>query len=139
MKKIKTIIRDRQNVKILERNSRSCHGGEAEWSLPTRNADGTWTPGEWMPPVEGDLEPCLNGYHVVSIEQLPRWLSERIFWRSNRTRDECRTYRRRVRTGCSRGGRIGQRLWGSTGRRTGCTISVGCTRPKGSHRHYTYS
>jgi hypothetical protein len=65
--------------KVLDKHGRSCHGGEAEWSLPTRNEDGSWTPGEWMPPVEGDLEPCLNGYHVVSIEQLPRWLSERIF------------------------------------------------------------
>ena len=32
-----------------------------------------------MPPVEGDLEPCLNGYHVVTLEQLPDWLGERIF------------------------------------------------------------
>jgi len=65
--------------KVLDENGCSCHGGDAEWSLPTRNADGTWTPGEWMPPVKGKLVPCLNGYHVVSIEQLPMWLGERIF------------------------------------------------------------
>ena len=65
--------------KVLDKHGRSCHGGEAEWSLPTRNADGTWTPGEWMPEVRGNLEPCANGYHVVTLEQLPDWLGERIF------------------------------------------------------------
>ena len=65
--------------KVLDKHGRSCHGGDAEWSLPTRNADGTWSPGEWMPPVEGDLEPCLNGYHVVTLEQLLDWLGERVF------------------------------------------------------------
>jgi hypothetical protein len=65
--------------KVLDKNGYSCHGGEAEWSLPTRNADGTWTPGEWMPEVEGELKPCRNGYHVVTLEQLLDWLGERIF------------------------------------------------------------
>jgi len=65
--------------KVLDKHGRSCHGGEAEWSLPTRNADGTWTPGEWMPEVRGNLEPCANGYHVVTLEQLLDWLGERIF------------------------------------------------------------
>jgi hypothetical protein len=32
-----------------------------------------------MPEVEGELEPCVNGYHVVTLEQLPDWLGERIF------------------------------------------------------------
>lgn len=65
--------------KVLDKHGCSCHGGGAEWSLPTRNADGTWTPGEWMPEVEGELEPYWNGYHVVTLEQLPNWLGERIF------------------------------------------------------------
>jgi hypothetical protein len=65
--------------KVLDKHGRSCHGGEAEWSLPQRNEDGTWTPGEWMPEVEGPLEPCANGYHVVTLEQLPNWIGERIF------------------------------------------------------------
>jgi hypothetical protein len=65
--------------KTLDKDGRSCHGGDAEWSLPTRNADGTWTPGDWMPEVRGNLEPCANGYHVVTLEQLPDWLGERIF------------------------------------------------------------
>ena len=65
--------------KVLDKHGRSCHGGNAEWSLPTQNDDGTWTPGEWMPEVRGNLEPCANGYHVVTLEQLPDWLGERIF------------------------------------------------------------
>jgi hypothetical protein len=65
--------------KVLDENGCSCHGGEAEWSLPQRNDDGTWTPGEWMPEIEGELKPCRNGYHVVTLEQLPNWLGERIF------------------------------------------------------------
>ena len=65
--------------KVLDSMGRSCFGGNAQWSLPQRNEDGTWVPGEWMPEVEGPLEPCANGYHVVSIEQLPMWLGERIF------------------------------------------------------------
>jgi len=65
--------------KTLDKDGCSCHGGDAEWSLPTQNDDGTWTPGEWMPEVEGPLEPCANGYHVVTLEQLPDWLGERIF------------------------------------------------------------
>lgn len=65
--------------KVLDKYGRSCHGGDAEWSLPTQNDDGTWTPGEWMPEIEGELKPCRNGYHVVTLEQLPDWLGERIF------------------------------------------------------------
>jgi hypothetical protein len=65
--------------KTLDKDGCSCHGGEAEWSLPQRNEDGTWTPGEWMPEIEGELKPCRNGYHVVTLEQLPDWLGERIF------------------------------------------------------------
>jgi hypothetical protein len=65
--------------KTLDKDGCSCHGGDAEWSLPTQNDDGTWTPGEWMPEVEGPLEPCANGYHVVTLEQLLDWIGERIF------------------------------------------------------------
>jgi hypothetical protein len=32
------------------------------WSLPTTNPDGTYTPGEWMPPVKPAL--CKSGYHA---------------------------------------------------------------------------
>lgn len=65
--------------KVLDERGRSCHGGSAVWSLPTRNADGTWTPGDWMPEVGGILRLCLTGYHIVTIDQLLDWLGPRIF------------------------------------------------------------
>jgi len=65
--------------KVLNANGCSCHGGSLKWSLPTKNDDGSWTPGEWMPEVAGPLVECKNGYHLVTLEQLPGWLNERIF------------------------------------------------------------
>lgn len=65
--------------KVLDKKGYSCNGGYAKWSLPTQNEDGSWTPGEWMPPVDGILEPCVNGYHIITIEKLVHWLGDRIF------------------------------------------------------------
>jgi hypothetical protein len=45
-------------------DGRSCHGGRLVWSLPTRNDDGTWTPGAWHE-VDGDLALCRNGLHLT--------------------------------------------------------------------------
>lgn len=65
--------------KTLDETGFSCFGGEAEWSLPRLNDDGTWTPGEWMPPIEYELVECKNGYHIATFNQLLRWLAPRIF------------------------------------------------------------
>ena len=65
--------------KVLNANGRSCNGGSMQWSLPTQNKDGSWTPGEWTPTIEGELVECWNGYHLATLEQLPLWLNERIF------------------------------------------------------------
>ena len=65
--------------KVLNSEGYSCHGGSLKWSLPTKNDDGSWTPGEWMPELVGPLVECKNGYHLVTLEQLPGWLNERIF------------------------------------------------------------
>ena len=65
--------------KVLDKDGYSCHGGEAKWSLPTQNEDGTWTPGDWMDDIHGELEICDNGYHVVKFDQLIYWLNTRIF------------------------------------------------------------
>jgi hypothetical protein len=65
--------------KVLDGNGCSCNGGTLQWSLPERNKDGSWTPGEWMPEIEGPLVECENGYHLATMEQLPQWLNERIF------------------------------------------------------------
>ena len=65
--------------KVLSAAGRSCNGGSMQWSLPTQNKDGSWTPGEWTPTIEGELVECWNGYHLATLEQLPLWLNERIF------------------------------------------------------------
>jgi len=65
--------------KVLTANGCSCHGGSLKWSLPVKNENGSWTPGEWMPEIEGPLVECENGYHLATLEQLTQWLNERIF------------------------------------------------------------
>lgn len=57
----------------------SCfHGGVGSWPLPTRNEDGTWTPGAWVE-VEGDIEACVNGLHACRDEQVLWWLGPAMF------------------------------------------------------------
>jgi len=56
-----------------------CVYGTGSWSLPTQTPDGTWTPGEWMPPVPGPLVVCRNGYHLCTTGQLTEWLNEEIY------------------------------------------------------------
>ena len=51
-----------QAVKVL-RGGRSWHGGEHAWPLPTRGADGEWTPGEWTPAVTPSM--CSQGWHLT--------------------------------------------------------------------------
>ena len=64
--------------KILN-NGKSCYGGNANWSLPIKNSDGTWTPGEWMPEIVGELVPCENGYHLCRPQDLIYWLNQEIY------------------------------------------------------------
>jgi hypothetical protein len=64
--------------KVLN-NGKSCNGGDIDWSLPAKNDDGTWTPGEWMPEIEGNLVACENGYHLVDKENLIDWLNSEIY------------------------------------------------------------
>jgi hypothetical protein len=67
--------------KVLNAENRSCNGGSTDlkWSLPVQNADGTWTPGEWMPEVKGTLTLCKNGYHLTDTEHLLNWLNSTIY------------------------------------------------------------
>jgi len=59
--------------KVLGKDGRSCHGGSAQWSLPTDDG-----PGEWMPEIV-DIKPCASGYHVCTMEQLLAWLGPAIY------------------------------------------------------------
>ena len=47
--------------------------------LPTENPDGSWTPGPWLPAVEGDLELCANGYHYCRLPDLLQWADARLY------------------------------------------------------------
>jgi len=69
---------DKKLFKILK-DGRSCNGGEYTWSLPTKDDDGEWTPGEWTEPIEGDLEACESGYHLADETQLIQWLGKEIY------------------------------------------------------------
>jgi len=50
-----------------------------QWPKPTKNEDGTWTPGEWVE-AEGELVMCENGIHYCDGEkQLLSWLNSQIY------------------------------------------------------------
>jgi hypothetical protein len=65
---------------VLDEDGTSLHGGYTiAWSLPTRNDDGIWTPGDWMPRAEGELSLYGDGYKVGTLDQIINWLGPRIF------------------------------------------------------------
>jgi len=66
--------------KVLNWDGTPCHGGAGKWSLPTKTESG-WQPSEWMPPIEGELIPCWNGYHLCRPSDLICWLGP-VIWRA---------------------------------------------------------
>ena len=40
---------------------------------------GSWIVGDWMPPIEGKLIPCVNGYHYTTIRHSLYHESDRMF------------------------------------------------------------
>jgi len=60
--------------KVLDDDGTCFHGGHGQWSLPH---DGE--PGDWMPEINGELEPCKNGYHLCRESDLVRWLGPAIY------------------------------------------------------------
>ncbi len=64
--------------KILNKG-KSCNGGNASWSLPVKQDDGTWTPGEWMPEIVGTIVLCENGYHLCRPQDLIYWINQEIY------------------------------------------------------------
>ena len=73
------MARDDLLFKVLRADGSCTNGGNGKWNLPIKNNDGSWTPGEWMPPIEGELVPCENGYHLCRLGDLIGWLGEAIF------------------------------------------------------------
>jgi hypothetical protein len=64
--------------KVTAADGHPVHRGTGRWDLPTRNPDGTWTPGAWRE-VEGPLEPCVNGLHLTRLEHLIGWFGPAIW------------------------------------------------------------
>jgi hypothetical protein len=64
--------------KVLNADGTCYHGGSGAWPLPTKNADGTWTPGAWVE-VEGNIEACSNGLHACRDEQVLDWFGPAMF------------------------------------------------------------
>lgn len=53
---------------------------EIIWHLPVRNADGSWTPGEWMPAVGGEPVECEHGYHGCKLQPgILKWINARLY------------------------------------------------------------
>lgn len=65
--------------KVLGENGEAVNGGQGKWHLPTKEKDGTWKPGEWMPTIKGDLTPCQNGYHLCRRQDIIDWINESIY------------------------------------------------------------
>jgi len=65
--------------KALGKDGQPCNGGNGKYHLPTRKKDGSWKPGKWMPVIKGDLELCVNGYHLCRPQDLIEWLNEEIY------------------------------------------------------------
>lgn len=65
--------------KVLGENG-DARMGTGSWSLPHKDPEtGEWIPGEWMPAIEGPLEPCRNGYHLCRAGHLVFWLGPTIY------------------------------------------------------------
>ena len=60
--------------KVLDESGKAFHGGSGIWSLPIGRKYGAW-----MPPIEGELEPCVNGYHLCREMDLVKWLGPVIY------------------------------------------------------------
>ena len=55
--------------KVLDTDASAYHGGQGQWH----------TTRKWMPPIEGELVPCMNGYHLCRVRDLIHWLGPSIW------------------------------------------------------------
>jgi hypothetical protein len=78
LRKLLVDSKEMKYYKVLS-DGKSCNGGHCKWRLPTKNKDGTWIPGKWMPKITGELVPCNNGYHICRKEDLIYWLDKEIY------------------------------------------------------------
>ena len=65
--------------KLLTADGSSCNGGVAKWHLPTQAADGSWMPGDWMPPIDNP-KLCSRGYHLLpDLWDILEWEGAALF------------------------------------------------------------
>ncbi len=86
--------------KFLKRGGVPAFGGHGVYFLPVKNRQGVWTPGLWMPKIQGELYLCENGYHLINPENLLDWLSEELYeaeYRGDFVTDGLKTACRQVR------------------------------------------
>lgn len=55
--------------KALDTDGSVYHGGHGQWHKTRK----------WMPPIEGRLVPCKNGYHLCREQDLVYWLGPAIW------------------------------------------------------------
>lgn len=54
------------------------HGGTGNWSVPVRNDDGTWRPGDWREVTESVVI-CSKGLHLSDARQMEQWWSAEMY------------------------------------------------------------
>ena len=76
--------------KVLGKNAEAVNGGNGKWK---RNC-------HWMPPIDGELVPCENGYHLCRKQDLIAWLGPTIWeaeYRGERIDDDNKVVVREAR------------------------------------------
>lgn len=66
--------------KLTDAQGRACNNEENhwQWPLPTKNADGSWTPGAWTPEIK-DVELYVSGYHIVDVGHIVGHKGETLY------------------------------------------------------------
>jgi hypothetical protein len=64
--------------KCLNADGKPANGGTGVWALPVKNADGTWTPGDWMPRIE-NIKLCERGYHGCEFADVLKWAAAKLY------------------------------------------------------------
>ena len=50
---------------------KSCNGGKCDWFLSSKGK-----PGKWMPKIDGYLQLCARGYHIVKAQDILDWVKD---------------------------------------------------------------
>lgn len=65
--------------KLLDAEGRACNSSSHwQWPLPTKNADGSWSPGEWTPVIT-PVKVCECGYHLADAAHILCWRGDTLW------------------------------------------------------------